>query len=67
MKLLTKKLSLSTHKIRVLDTSDLAHVNGGSLSVSQSSGTSVINPSGGITSLHTSLNPSGGRQNPSGG
>ncbi len=64
MKKITKKLSLSTTTIRDLQTSELAHVAGGSISVYNPSGgsivmppgTSVILPSGGITSL----NPSGG-------
>ena len=56
----TKKLSFNTHTIRQLQGEELAQVNGGSVSVQ--SGTSVINPSGGITSLRTSIsfNPSGG-------
>lgn len=58
----TNKLAVATQTIRPLQSTELAQVNGGSVSVS--SGTS-INPSGGITSLHTSVistqNPSGGR------
>lgn len=62
MKKSTKKLSLSTTTIRDLQASELAHVAGGSISVYNPSGisianpTSVILPSGGITSM----NPSGG-------
>lgn len=65
MKKTSKNLSLKTHTVRNLQDDALALIGGGSLSVSvsvQSSGTSVINPSGGITSLFgTSANPSGGR------
>jgi hypothetical protein len=54
----TKQLAFSTTTVRPLQGDDLAKVNGGSIS--------VYNPSGGITSLNTSLitsikyNPSGG-------
>ena len=63
MKKPTKKLSVTTQTIRHLQDETLAQIAGGSLSVFASSGTSVIAPSGGITSLlpSTSANPSGGR------
>jgi len=55
-----KPLSVSTTTVRPLQGDQLAQVAGGSVSVQ--SGTSIINPSGGITSLRTSIsfNPSGG-------
>jgi len=61
-----KQLAFSTTTVRPLQAGELAQVAGGSVSVQ--SGTSVINPSGGITSLNTSMsgtsvisrNPSGG-------
>ena len=61
MKKHTKNLKLTTHTIRNLQADQLAYVAAGSISVQ--SGTSIINPSGGVTSLlaNTSLNPSGGR------
>ena len=64
MKKPTKKLSLVTHTIRDLQLAELAHVNGGTISVQ--SGTPSLTPSGGIPSLNPSggipsLNPSGGR------